>query len=513
MRGVFSCMASLLIIDDDAIFCDMLSAQFAKLKYFAEFVNSADEGIARALLKDFDVIILDTSVVDGNSLGSSTLDSSGLSVIRSLKQTKSAPDVIVLSKDFNPAEAEMVFKHGAWDYCQKDQPFSYLYDVLKSALKKRQQSDKVISPIKLDGLVATSPAMKLCIELVKQTTRTDVNVLIVGETGTGKERIAKSIHNNSPRAKGHFIIVDCAAMPETLIESILLGHEKGAFTGAHCARDGLIKQADGGTLFLDEIAELSLHAQKALLRVLQEKQFRPVGCSRELTSDFRIIAATNRNLSELVQKGSFREDLLYRLKSTTIELPPLRDRGIDIEHIAHFMIEQRCKQWNLDVKIASDEYLTTLKQHKWPGNVRELIHAIDHSISCAINEQTLYPQHLPTDIRIHLVQTSLSSNLERDGDSDNSENVTHRRFGLVGRTTLVMKIPDKGASEISEQFPNLQNWRENALADAEKKYLCNLMAHTKGNIKTACLVAQISRSRLYALLSRYGIERSAQVAC
>ena len=220
--------------------------------------------------------------------------------------------------------------------------------------------------MKRDGIVGNSPAMEYCLQLVARAARGDFSVLVNGETGTGKELIARAIHQNSLRADKNFVVVDCAVLPETLVEGILFGHKKGAFTGALRERDGLIKQADGGTLFLDEVGELSPRNQKSFLRVLQEYRFRPLGGSREISSDLRIIAATNRDLEHLVKKG------LFRLQSFLISLPPLRERREDIGDLvmSHTVKFRRCGA--IEIKGFSPEFLDALNAYDWPGNVREL---------------------------------------------------------------------------------------------------------------------------------------------
>jgi len=192
--------------------------------------------------------------------------------------------------------------------------------------------------------------MEACLDLVAQASVSDANVLITGDTGTGKELFAWAIHKNSRRAEKNFVVVDCAALPETLVESILFGHEKGAYTGADKSREGLIIQADGGTLFLDEVAELSPSIQSSFLRVLQERRFRPIGRKEEITSNFRLIAASNRNLDELVKRGEFREDLLFRLQAFTLEIPALRDRREDIKDLVRYYVPKLCEDYGIPEK-------------------------------------------------------------------------------------------------------------------------------------------------------------------
>ena len=279
------------------------------------------------------MILLDVGLPDGN----------GLDAIARIQKAESRPQIIIITASGDQNGAELAIRNGAWDYIQKpasvhDMALSIIRAIqYREERKGKRQGAGAPRLLKLDGIVGNCPKMKERFELVAQAADTETNVLITGETGTGKELFASAIHNNSLRAKKPFVVVDCSALPETLVESILFGHDKGAFTGAQKAREGLIKQADGGTLFLDEVGELPFPVQKAFLRVLQERRFRPVGTGAEISSDFRLIAATNRDLQKLVLEGVFRDDFLFRLRSFIIELPPLREREEDIAEITNVL--------------------------------------------------------------------------------------------------------------------------------------------------------------------------------
>jgi len=269
-------------------------------------------------------------------------------------------------------------------------------------------------------------------------------------------------------------VVDCAALPETLIESLLFGHEKGAFTGAEQAREGLVRQANNGTLFLDEVGELPLSMQKSFLRVLQERRFRPVGSQREMESDFRLVAATNRDLNQLVQQGRFREDLLFRLRSFVIELPTLRERPDDIKELARYHLDRLCDRYGLSAKGFSPEFLKTLGEYPWPGNVREFVNTLERTVAAAHFEPFLFPKHLPIQIRVHVAQASV-----RNGTAANS----------------LEPEPPSG-------FPKLHDFRETVYCQAEKQYLHDLMSLSHENINEACRLSGLSQSRLYALLKK-----------
>jgi two-component system NtrC family response regulator len=276
------------------------------------------------------------------------------------------------------------------------------------------------------------------------------------------------------------VVVDCAALPETLIESLLFGHEKGAFTGADHAKEGLIRDANGGTLFLDEVGELPLPLQKSFLRVLQEHRFRPVGSSREIDSDFRLVAATNRDLEAMVEQGQFRGDLLFRLRSFVIELPPLRERPEDIRWLARYHLDRLCDRYGLSAKGFAPEFLKTLSAYSWPGNVREFINALDQTVAAARFEPILFPKHLPTQIRIQVAQAL----------------VKH-----------YVPPASPAGSKPAPTLPTLHDFRDNIYAQAEKQYLRDLMSLSGNDFNEACRLSGLSASRLYALLKNHELPR------
>jgi len=276
--------------------------------------------------------------------------------------------------------------------------------------------------------------------------------------------------------------VDCASLPESLIESALFGHEKGAFTGADASRPGLIKQAEGGTLFLDEVGELPPSMQKTFLRVLQEHRFRPVGGDTEVHSDFRLMAATNRDLDAMVDAGEFRKDLLYRLRSVGIHVPPLRERKSDINSLVMHHLEQNSSSTGIAVKGCSSDFIHLLQAYKWPGNVRELLNALDHALAVAGNAPTLYPIHLPSQIRLPVLKEQLP-----DAPPD------------------LLQTPGDNLRE--KTLPKIREYRDTLIEAAEKEYLLELMQRTRGSIKSACGISGLSESRLHALLKKYDVPR------
>ena len=341
----------------------------------SEFVLTLQDGLKAVASKAFDVVFLDVLLPDGN----------GLDALPTIGNQKAAPEVIIITGEGEADGAELAIKTGAWDYIEKPLSLQNLTLSLSRALQYRQErgdrKGRVI--LQRDEIVGNSPRLNACLERIGQIAGVNSNVLILGETGTGKELFAKTIWKNSLRAEKRFVVVDCAALPGTLVESTLFGHIKGAFTGADRSRTGLIKDADGGTLFLDEIGELPVAVQASFLRVLQEHRFRPVGGDREIESDFRLISATNRSLEEMVIKGEFRQDLLFRLQSLTVELPPLRSCRQDIKDLAIYYMVKLCERDGMETKGFSPDFFEVLIDYDWPGNTRELINALENSLANA----------------------------------------------------------------------------------------------------------------------------------
>ncbi|MBM4348460.1 MAG: sigma-54-dependent Fis family transcriptional regulator [Deltaproteobacteria bacterium] len=462
-------MASILIIDDDRLICESISNVVTRLGHEATFAFTLQQGLDAVMSGKYDVVFLDVRMPDGN----------GLDILPKVHSAPYLPEVIIITGFGDPEGAELAIKHGAWDYLQKPCSVEGITLPLVRALQYREEKKARRMPLSLkrEGIIGNSLKMKECLEHLGQVANSEANVLITGETGTGKELFALAIHQNSLRANKNFVVVDCAALPEKLVESILFGHEKGAYTSADRAQDGLMLQADGGTLFLDEVGELPLSIQKNFLRAIQERSFRPVGGKREVNSNFRLISASNRNLDEMVGQNQFREDLLFRLRSFTIELPPLRDRLEDIQPLVLYYIPILCDRYRIEPKEFSPDFFDILTGYHWPGNVRELINALEKALITARYDRILFPRHLPTHIRVHIVRSSL------------------REQG----TTAV------GRSDSLKLFPKLQDLREKAIAETEKKYLQDVILFTKGDIPEACRISGLSRSRLYLLLKKHHI--------
>ncbi|HJV35276.1 sigma-54 dependent transcriptional regulator, partial [Geomonas sp.] len=358
-------MARILIIDDEETMCQSMSLIGKRSGHEAVCERTLRQGVARASAEPFDVVFLDVKLPDGN----------GLDVIPELAKAPGHPEIIIMTGFGDPRGAELAINSGAWDYIEKGSSAKDITLSLTRALEYRKQkvslsSQAAVVSLKRDNIIGNSAKLTACLDQVARAAGSDAGVLILGETGSGKELLARAVHQNSKRADKQFVVVDCASLPDTLVESLLFGHEKGAFTGAERAREGLVGEANGGTLFLDEVGELPLAAQKAFLRVLQERRYRPVGSQRELESDFRLVAATNRNLVQMVEAGQFRNDLLFRLSTFVIELPPLRERQDDIKDLARYFMDKFCERYGLSPKGSCPEFIDMLLAYSWPGNIR-----------------------------------------------------------------------------------------------------------------------------------------------
>ena len=431
-------MANILIVDDDKAICKGIAAAMNRIGHDSTYALTLKEGLNAAYSDKYDVVFLDVRLPDGN----------GLNALPEIRRVPSLPEVIIITGEGDPDGAELSIKNDAWDYIEKPLSVEAMTLPLTRALQYRDEKQAKASPVvlKREGIVGNSPSIKASLDLLAQAAGSKANVLITGETGTGKELFAWGIHDNSRDVNENFVVVDCAAIPESLVESALFGYEKGAFTGADKAQEGLIKQADGGTLFLDEVGELSKPLQKAFLRVLQERRFRPIGAKKEVESDFRLVSATNRNLDHAVKNGQFRKDLLYRLRTLSIDLPPLRERPDDIKDLVVHYMRKICEMYGLGLKGLSPDFLEILDAYDWPGNVRELVNTIDWAIVAARSEDTLFSKHLPTRIRIQAARASVSKE-------------THGTKKLGKDDTP------------PETFPSMKQFRESLLSEGEKKYM------------------------------------------
>ncbi|CCH50286.1 putative two component, sigma54 specific, transcriptional regulator, Fis family [Pseudodesulfovibrio piezophilus C1TLV30] len=467
-------MATVLILDDDLRLNQTMVRIMGRMGLEADSAATIAE--ARELMQGraYKLVFLDVRLPDGN----------GLDILPEILDTPSRPEVVILTGKGDPDGAELAIHAGAWDYLLKPSSVKQTMLCAERALKYHKQKLVVepASKIDLGSLVGVSPKMEACYEQIALAARSDSNVLITGETGTGKELFAQTIHKNCSRREFEFVPVDCASLNKELIESVLFGHKRGAFTGAERDRVGLVKVADRGTLFLDEVGDMNLDIQKTFLRVLQERAFRPVGDTKEVSSNFRLMAATNRDLDADIDQEMFRQDLLYRLKTIHIKLPPLRERDGDIKLLALFRVNQLARQYDREMTLAPESF-DVLSAYAWPGNVRELFAVIETAFLHADGAAQIIPRHLPSQLRVAAMRAQVAR-------VDGSSVVSERESG-----------PDSLGMEAVKQGVSLKGFK----GDMEKHYLEELRTVTGGDIKRMIEISGCSQSHLYSLLKKAGL--------
>lgn len=368
-----------LIVDDEAELrknvADVLQNELSTFQFDMTEAESGERALEIFKTQDFDLVLMDVRMPG----------LSGLEALAQMKEQDPTAFVLIMTAHANLSDAVVAIRDGAYDYLEKPVQVLKLKQLVEKALEAKDLVTKLAlsNPIMDDDIdsefVGNSQKMKEVFELIFKLSRVDTTVLVRGENGTGKELVARAIHFNSPRKAGPFIAINCGAIPENLMESELFGHEKGAFTGAIERKLGKFQLANNGTLFLDEIGELRPEMQVKLLRVLQERKFTPIGSQREVKTNARIVAATNRNLEKMIQDLDFREDLFYRLNVMPIFLAPLRERKDDIELLVNSFIKKFAKSMNSSIRNIHPEALSALKSHSWPGNIRELENAIERA--------------------------------------------------------------------------------------------------------------------------------------
>ena len=440
---------SILIVDDEESVRDSLYNWFIDDGYLVDRAENAKQALSILESKNFDIILADIKMPGMD----------GLEMHRRIKALNKDSIVVIMTAFASVATAVQALKDGAYDYITKPFDPDDLSHLIRNAanqisLKAENEAlrNKVVSLENVEDIVGNSETMIKVFKEVERVAQSNSPVIITGESGTGKELIARAIHSNSQRKFFPLVSVHCGALTESLLESELFGHEKGAFTGAMFNRKGRFEMADGGTIFLDEIATISAKMQIELLRVLESKTFVRVGGNKEITSDFRVICATNKDLKKMVENGTFREDLYYRLNVVNITIPPLRERIEDIPMLVDYFIKKYCTSMSRDIISIDPSALNRLKQYEFQGNVRELENMIERAIVIG-NDKKIRLKDLP---------------FEKDIISSNSE----------------------------------------SLEDLEKKYILQILNKYDWNISRSAKVLKVDRVTLYNKIKKFGLKAS-----
>jgi DNA-binding NtrC family response regulator len=468
----------ILIIDDDENFCILAQRILQSAGYAVAVCHDGESGLRCLNQMIPDVLCLDLDLPNMR----------GIEVLEKIRANHRLLTVIVLTADSAVDSVVAMMRKGAWDYLTKPIERARLLTIVRNAVDHSRMSVKLLHLQRevqgngYPGIVGSSSPMKALFRQMDRVAQSDITVLVHGESGTGKELVARAIHDHSGRREGSFVALNCAAVPESLQESELFGHERGAFTGATARRSGRFELADGGTLFLDEVGELSLSTQAKLLRVLQEHRFQRLGSSLDVTSDFRLIAATHRDLLREVHSGRFREDLYFRIAVFELELPPLRDRSDDIVLLAETFL-RRAQPADAAPLTLSADAVHLLRSHEWPGNVRELQNAIERAVVLA-SDGEIKASDLPA--RLRRLTDQGSAPLLRFPSPN----------GVAGSSPLRSEDPKwSSAGGSLESCGNLE--------DLERRAIEGALRETRGNVNDAVRILGIGRSTLYRKIKQY----------
>jgi two-component system response regulator PilR (NtrC family) len=401
----------LLIVDDEKNLLEVLTLLFTGQGYEVTAASSLTRARDALEHKDFDLVLCDIMMPEG----------SGLDLLREIREADEASSVIMITASTSTGTAVEAMKLGAYDYVSKPFDVEELKILVEKALEKAELvgenlylRQELENRYTFSNMIGKSSRMQQVFSLIERVSRTDSTVLINGESGTGKELIARAIHFSGRRSKSRFVSINCGAMPESLLESELFGHERGAFTGAVKTKIGLFQEASNGTLFLDEISEMPPPMQVKLLRVLQEKEVRKVGGTTDERINTRIVAATNKDLPGMIEQGGFREDLYYRINVIPIGLPPLRERREDIPLLVEHFIEKCAVQMGMMPKRVTAQAMDRLESYQWPGNVRELENLVERAMALSTHEH-IEASDLPTQVRTGIDRVAATIGLPKDG--------------------------------------------------------------------------------------------------
>jgi len=452
----------ILVVDDERSMRELLTTQLEDRGWQARAAANAGEALQVMAERDVDLVLTDLRMPG----------MSGAELCKEIVNLRPDIPVVVMTGFGSVENAIAAIRAGAYDFVTKPFAQEALEVMLERALHHRRLTQEMRRLRRVcgntpgfAGMIGTSPAMQRMYELIDRVSGAEASVLLVGESGSGKELVARALHSRSPRSQGPFVALNCAAVPEQLLESELFGHTKGAFTDARAGRVGLLRQAAKGTLFLDEIGDMSSTVQPKLLRALQERLVRPVGSDEEVEVDVRVISATNHDLRAAVAGSRFRADLFYRLAVVTVHVPPLRERGDDILLLAEHFCEQLSEP--REPVAIGPAAASMLANHNWPGNVRELRNAIEHALALC-GGQEIRPDHLPLDLRLEGAKVA-----EAKVEAAELENDDEPAGGFL------------------------------PLGEIERRYILRVLSAVGGNKSRAAKILGIDRKTLHARLQRY----------
>ncbi len=465
----------ILVADDESELRAGIASQLSSRGFSIDQASDGEMAWSMIQNKAYDLVLLDVKMPR----------MSGLEVLKKTKEYRASTTVAIMTAHANLKDAVLAIHEGAFDYIEKPVKNEHLNQLIDKALEARELVEQVAFSRPQENLsvdfIGQAEPMQRIFKMVERLANVTTSVLIRGENGTGKELVARAIHFNSPRKHRPFVAVNCGAIPENLVESELFGHEKGAFTGAMQRKPGKFQYASGGTLFLDEIGDLPLAMQVKLLRVLQEQKITPVGSNREVKIDVRVIAATNRDLEDLMKKGLFRQDLFYRLNVMPVFLPPLKDRTEDISHLALHFIKKFNSKHGRSIHNIDPVALNKLSLYDWPGNIRELENAIEHAFVVESSD-VIRAESLPEQI------------LETVMDKEEGWRLPH-----------FQKTPSSNdTTEFRAEVPLSLNYHQDK-ERFEKEFIIQALKSNQGRINHTCDKADIPKNTLLRKIKKYGI--------
>ncbi|MDA8172045.1 MAG: sigma-54 dependent transcriptional regulator [Nitrospiraceae bacterium] len=498
-------MTKILVLDDEEIIQTSARRVLEPAGYWVKTTASPKEALELTRTFSIDLVLSDLKMPEMD----------GLEFLKRIKEISPATEVIIITGFGTVRGAVEALRYGAFDYIEKPlNPDDLLRTVGRCIERKKLLAEnvrlkrEVRALYSLENIIGASSAMQKVFDLIATVAPVDSTVLITGDSGTGKELVSRAIHFNSPRREGPFVVIDCVTIPETLMESELFGHVKGSFTGAVTTGKGLIDLAEGGTLFFDEIGNLPLTLQAKLLRVLQEKEYRPVGARHTQKADVRFIAATNRDLLELVVKGVFREDFYYRLNVFPIKLPPLRERREDIAALAHHFLKKYSARTGKDVEFISAEAMRLLAAHDWPGNVRELENIIHRAVILARSKTVGQKEIMLEETPLPSPQPSPRGRgrSPAPGGTKNEGDFRAEATGAM-ETDGPVRETDGAPRTLKELRQMKKRLREESAHRLERAFVLDALRRAEWNVSQAARETGMERTNLHALIKKYGLKR------